>query len=63
MTEIKKEKLIRTPRNIDSIFQGALKLSLEERIALCRELKVSINKEVADREALALKGKELINGL
>lgn len=43
MTEIKK---IRTPRQLESIVKGALQLSLEDRVELCRQLHISIEAEV-----------------
>ena len=63
MTEIKKEKQTRTPRNYDSIFQGAAKLPLKERVNLCKALTETILKEVTSWEDMARQGQELINGL
>lgn len=59
----KKEKQTRTPRNLESITAGAMSLSLEERVTLCKALKESITKEVEEKEQGAKQAKELVNGL
>lgn len=63
MTDIKKEKKVRTPRNCETIMAGALSLPLQERVDIVKALKDSISKEVADKEQGAKLAKELVNGL
>lgn len=58
-----KEKKQRTPRNADSILQGALGLTLTEKVELVKKLKADIAAEVDGREALAKQAKEISNGL
>lgn len=63
MTDIKKEKPVRTPRNSESITSGALKLPLLQRVELCKKLKASIAAEVGELEVSAKQAKEIVNGL
>lgn len=62
MTDEKKPRATKTARNPESIFKGALQLPLEERVRLLKELKDSINAEVAEKEKVALYAKEIANG-
>jgi hypothetical protein len=57
------EKKVRTARNPESILKGLLSLPLEDKITLCKSLKDSIQKEVADKEESAKAAKEMVNGL
>lgn len=59
----KKEKKVRTPRNLESIIAGALALTLQEKVELVKKLKADIAAEVDGREALAKQAKEIVNGL
>jgi hypothetical protein len=63
MTEIKKEKKVRTPRTADSITAGALSLSLSEKVELVKKLKTAIAAEVSVAQVLAKQATELVNGL
>lgn len=56
-------KKTRTPRNVDSIESGALKLSLTERVALVKCLKLSIETEVKELQDAANKAMKAIDGL
>lgn len=56
------EKKTRTPRTAESIIKGALALPLEERVKLLKELKDSINAEVAEKEKAAAYAKQIANG-
>lgn len=56
-------KKTRTPRTPESIEAGALKLSLEERVGLCKKLAVSIQEEVAAKRADLDNAQKLIDGL
>jgi len=56
------EKKQRIPKNAESIFAGALKLQLEEKVKLCRLLKDDIQKVVQAAEDVAAKAKEIVNG-
>ncbi len=58
-----KIKKPRIPRNAESILQEALKLSLEEKVRLCRLPKDDIQKVADEATNIASKAKELINGL
>lgn len=63
MTTEKKEKKVRVARNAESILKGALSLSLEDRNAICLQLKASINEDVKKLQDAAAKAGELINNL
>lgn len=63
MTTEKKEKKVRVARNVESILKGALSLSLEDRNAICLQLKASINEDVKKLQEAAAKAGELINNL
>jgi hypothetical protein len=56
-------KTVRTPRNIDSITAGALKLSLQDKVALWKALKESIEAEVKERDDQATAARTLVNGI
>lgn len=43
-----KERKKPVPQKVESITAGALKLSLQERVGLVKELQISIGKEVED---------------
>lgn len=57
------EKKTRTPRNYDSIITGAMKLTLQERAALCGKLKESVKSELAARDQQAAEAKKIAEGL
>lgn len=57
------EKKKREPKDPAAIFAAALKLSLEKRADLCKQLKASVAAEVGDLDAKAKSGSELIKGL
>jgi hypothetical protein len=48
----------RTPRSLDAITKGALSLPLADRVALVRELKQSIQTEVAAAKTAADQAQE-----
>ena len=48
----------RTPRSLDAITKGALSLPLADRVALVRELKQSIQTEVAAAKTAADQAEE-----
>ena len=58
-----KEKQTRTPRNLEAITAGALKLSLHDKVALVKSLKASIDKEVADWNEQAKAANEIASKL
>lgn len=53
-------KKVRTPRNVDSILAGALKLELAERVDLVKRLQKSISDEVAKLQEIAKAATDLI---
>lgn len=57
------KRKIKTARNPESIFKGALLLSLEDRVKLVKELKASIEVELKSLETKAAEAKQIINGL
>lgn len=57
------EKKTRTPGLAESIEAGAMKLTLEERVNLCKKLAVSIKKEVARKQEDLNNAQKLIDGL
>lgn len=63
MTAEKKEKKTRVARNSESILKGALALSLEDRNAICLQLKASIADDVKKLQEAAARAGELINNL
>lgn len=58
-----KPKKTRTPKNAESILQGALKLILQERVAIVKTLKESIQNELKSIEESAAQAKNIVNGL
>ena len=56
------EKKVRTPRNLDSIRAGALKLELQDRVQLAKDLKASIDNEVTALQAQAENAKKIAGG-
>lgn len=56
-----KEKKVRTPKNPKRIFDGALKLSLEEKIELTNILKGAIGTELKQLEEKTKAARELLN--
>ena len=63
MSEDQKERKTRTPRNYDSILKGAMSLKLNEKVALVKALKESINAEVDNAAKIAEQAKATVNGL
>jgi hypothetical protein len=63
MPNEKKEKKVRTPRNPQSILKGILSLPLEDKVAICKELKSNIEFDVKEQTVAAAKAGELIKGL
>lgn len=63
MTDIKKEKKVRTARNPQSILKGILSLSLEDKVAICKELKANIEEDVETLQKAAATSKEWVDGL
>ncbi len=57
------EKKTRTPRNYESIVTGAMKLTLQERVALCGKLKESIKAEMTSRELQFKEAVKIAEGL
>lgn len=57
------EPKTRTPRNYDSIRNGALSLTLSERARLAAELKESVVKEAQEAKAAAEAASALASGL
>ena len=53
-------KKVWTPRNVDSILAGALKLELAERVDLVKRLQKSISDEVAKLQEIAKAATDLI---
>lgn len=56
------DKKVRTPRNLDSIKAGALKLPLADRVALVQALNVSIAEEVKQLRETADNATKIANG-
>lgn len=61
--ETNTEPKTRTPRNYDSIRNGALSLSLSERARLAAELKESVIAEANEAKAAAEQASKLAEGL
>ena len=61
--KITTEKKVRVARNSESILQGALKLSLQERVNLCTAVKISIQKEIEELNQQSSIANELLKGL
>jgi hypothetical protein len=59
----KTEKKVRVARNSESILQGALKLPLQDRVNLCKDLKISIQKDVQRLTDDINKAHELVQDL
>jgi hypothetical protein len=57
------EKKVRVARNPLSILQGAFKLSLQDRVTLCKDLKMSIQKDVQKLVENSNQAQELIKEL
>ena len=56
------DKKVRTPRNFDSILNGAKSLPLNERVKLLKALNNNINEEVAALQAAANEATKLVGG-
>lgn len=57
-----KKRATKTARNPESIFKGAMALSLEDRVQLAKDLKESIQAEVSDLQKKAELAKSIANG-
>ena len=53
-------KKVRTPRNVDSILVGAIKLPLAEKVELLKQLQKSITDEVTKLQDAAKAAAELV---
>ena len=53
-------KKVRTPRNVDSILAGAIKLPLAEKVELLKQLQKSITDEVTKLQDAAKAAAELV---
>ena len=58
-----KVKATRTPLQYEAIERGSLKLTLQERTALCGKLKESIAAELKARDEQAAEAKKIAEGL
>jgi hypothetical protein len=63
MSETKKERKKRTPRNGETIFRGVMNLPLIEKVKLCRLLKEDIQKAGDLAAQVAKQASELITGI
>jgi hypothetical protein len=59
---MEKVKGTKTPRNYEAIKNGAMSLSLKERVELLKLLKDSIEAEVEGLKSLAKQAEEIANG-
>lgn len=57
-----KAKQTRTPRQLSSIQDGAIKLPLADRVELVKNIQASIKKEVADLQEAAKAAATIANG-